>query len=237
MLERLPEATRGVDFLVLPELWPVGAFNLAAIRDFELDADVLGALGQAAAESGTWLHAGSLPLGPRDEQGRVFNTALLFDPAGGLAASYRKQHLFGFADGERTVVAPGDELVVVDTPLGPTGLATCYDLRFPELFRALLDRGAETFLITSGWPTARLNHWRVLMQARAIENQALVVACNARGRNGDIVLAGHSMVVGPRGEVLAEGSSDDEFVDAEVELADIAQWRADFPVLADRRLK
>ena len=235
VLEALPEVARGFDFVVLPELWTVGAFNLAAIRDHHAPDGLVQRLGVLAAEAGVWLHAGSLPLGEVDAEGRAHNTALLFNPEGRLVSAYRKRHLFGFADGERTVIAPGDELSVVDTPLGRTGLATCYDLRFPELFRDLLDLGAETFLLSAGWPTPRYQHWWVLTQARAIENQALTIACNARGVNGDVVLAGGSMIVDAKGQVIVQGGPDDEFVDAEVDPSLAAQWRSEFPILADRR--
>ncbi len=97
-----------------------------------------------------------------------------------VVATYRKIHVFGYG-GEAELMSAGDELVVVDTPLGPTGLATCYDTRFPEQFRALAERGAQAFLITSGWPTKRIEAWDVLVQARAIEDQAWVIACNQVG--------------------------------------------------------
>lgn len=237
VLDDLPRVAKGVDLLVLPELWTVGAFNLAAISEHRATDDLVHRLGILAGEAGVWLHAGSLPLGIADSHGRTFNTSLLYNPEGKLVTTYRKQHLFGFADGERTVVAPGDELVTVPTLLGPTGLATCYDLRFPELFRGLVDEGAETLLLSAGWPTARYHHWWVLVQARAIENQALTIACNARGRNGDVVLAGGSMVVDAKGQVIVQGGPDDEYVDAIVDADLTATWRRDFPVLQDRRLK
>lgn len=234
VLQALPEAAHGVDLLVLPELWPVGAFNLAAVPGYPDPVELIDRLGVLAQECGIWLHAGSVPAGVADHTGRRYNTALLFSPDGKLVTTYRKQHLFGFADGERTVIAAGDELSIADTPLGRTGLLTCYDLRFPEQFRALVDEGCESFLITAGWPTPRINHWWVLMQARAIENQALVIGCNARGHNGDVHLAGRSMIVDAKGEVVVDGGPDDEFVDAVVDPSITAKWRADFPVLADR---
>jgi predicted amidohydrolase len=171
----------------------------------------------------------------RAADGSTTNTALVFNPRGELAGEYKKQHLFGFADGERTVMTAGEEYVVIDTPLGKTGLATCYDLRFPELFRALTDRSAQTFLICAGWPTPRISHWDVLAQARAIENQAFVIACNGRGSHAGVTLGGHSIVVNPRGDVVAIASQTDEFIDAEIDIAMVDQWRESFPVLADRR--
>ena len=103
------------------------------------------------------------------------NTSVLFDPTGEVVATYRKIHVFGYG-GEAELMSAGDELVVVDTPLGPTGLATCYDNRFPEQFRALAEQGAQAFLMASGWPTKRIEAWDVLVQARPIEDQAWVIA-------------------------------------------------------------
>ena len=223
------------DFLVLPELWHVGAFNLNGARDFAQphDGPLITALSAIAASTATWIHAGSVAV--RAADGSTTNTALVFNPLGELAGEYKKQHLFGFADGERTVMTAGEEYVVIDTPLGKTGLATCYDLRFPELFRALTDRSAQTFLICAGWPTPRISHWDVLAQARAIENQAFVIACNGRGSHAGVTLGGHSIVVNPRGDVVAIASQTDEFIDAEIDIAMVDQWRESFPVLADRR--
>ena len=234
VLAELPAVARGVDLLVLPELWPTGAFNLTDLSSHRAQEGLVRQLGVAAADAGVWLHAGTVPLGMADSAGRTFNTALLFNPEGKLVTTYRKRHLFGWEDGERTVVAAGEDLVVADTPLGRTGLATCYDLRFPEMFRDLETRGADSFIVAAGWPAQRLHHWWVLVQARAIENQALTIACNARGRNGDTVLGGGSMVVDARGQVLVQGGPDDEYVDVVVDPADTAAWRAEFPVLRDR---
>ena len=234
VLAGLPAAAADADLLVLPELWPTGAFNLTSLSSFRAPDDLPHRLGAAAAAAGVWLHAGSVPLGTADDSRRTFNASLLFEASGNLCASYRKRHLFGWEDGERTVIAPGADLALATTPLGQTGLATCYDLRFPEMFRDLVALGADSFLIPAGWPVARMQHWWILNQARAIENQALVVACNARGRNGDVVLGGGSMVVDARGEVVAQGGPDDEFVDAVVDVAATAAWRAEFPALHDR---
>ena len=110
-----------------------------------------------ASEYGIWLHGGS--FAELADDGQHFNTAVLFAPDGRLVAAYRKVHLFGFDGGETVLMSGGDELIVAETPLGLTGLATCYDLRFPELFRALVDAGASTFLMASGWPTPRIEHW------------------------------------------------------------------------------
>ena len=165
-----------------------------------------------------------------------YNTSVLISPDGQIAATYRKVHLFGWEDGEPSVMSAGTELSVVETPLGTTGLATCYDLRFPELFRALVDRGATAILLTSGWPDRRIGHWTVLAQARAIENQVWFFACNTAGTHAGVQMGGRSIVVDPRGEVVAEAGIDEEILTVEIDPNAAVAWRTAFPVLPDRRL-
>lgn len=230
----LRQAIPETDLVVLPELWIPGAFDLALAREVAapLDSPVIGRIREMASAGKTWVHAGS--HAERSPDGRTFNTSVLIGPDGDIVATYRKRHLFGFADGERTLITAGDEVVVAETPLGHTGLATCYDLRFPEMFRDLVDSGAETFLLASGWPTPRINHWRVLAQARAIENQAWVIACNGVGSHAGITLGGHSIVVDPQGVIAAEAGDEETVLYAEIEPGRAREWREAFPVLSDR---
>jgi predicted amidohydrolase len=229
-------AAEGAQIVMLPELWAVGAFEIEqlAAHAQAIDGPLMTDLGVLAAELGIWLHAGS--FAERSADGELFNTSVLFDPNGSIAATYRKIHLFGFDGGETTVLSGGDELVVVDTPLGPTGLATCYDLRFPELFRALTEGGATAVLLTSGWPQPRIAHWDVLTRARAIEDQLWIVACNEVGQQGSVTLGGHSVVVDPTGEAIAAAGDAAEILRAQVDPQCSARWREEFPVLADIRL-
>ena len=240
VLNLIPRAAANAELLVLPELWHVGAFDLEAIRSHaqSIDGPLVRQLSAAARAQGIGLHAGS--IAERDETGRLFNTSLLFAPDGELRSRYRKIHLFGFDSGESAVLTAGTELAHVDTPLGPTGLSTCYDLRFPELFRALGQSGTEVFVITSGWPTARIEHWNVLLRARAIENQCWVVACNEVGLqhspDGPVSLGGFSAVVSPLGEVVAQGGADEEVIFATIDTGVVHELRASFPVLRDIKL-
>ena len=235
-LSLVDSVARDVDMVVLPELWHVGAFDVDAAREHAqpIDGPLVEALSGLAREHGVWLHGGS--FAELAEDGQHFNTSVLFSPDGELAAAYRKVHLFGFDGGETVLMSGGDELFVVETPLGPTGLATCYDLRFPELFRALVDGGATAFLIASGWPTPRIGHWDVLTQARAIENQAWLLACNEVGQQPGIRLGGHSVVVSPTGEVVAQAGEEPEVLVVEVDPDAATRWRAQFPVLEDIRI-
>ena len=229
------EAARAADMVVLPELWPVGAFETGqlAAHAQPIDGPLVADLGALAGELGIWLHGGSFV----EEGDGLFNTSVLFGPDGSLVASYRKVHLFGFTGGETSVLSGGDELVVVDTPLGPTGLATCYDLRFPELFRALVEGGATSVLMPSGWPLSRIEHWDVLVRARAIENQVWMITCNEVGQQGTITLGGHSMVVDPRGAVLIQLGEHAGIGHAPIDPNAPLLWREEFPVLPDIRLR
>ncbi|MBU6278754.1 MAG: carbon-nitrogen family hydrolase [Actinomycetales bacterium] len=230
------QAAQQADMVMLPELWHVGAFDVEAAREHAqpVDGPLVSELQVTARQYGIWLHGGSFC--ERDAQGRHFNTSVLFAPDGTLVSSYRKIHLFGFQGGETTLMTSGDELVVVDTPLGPTGLATCYDLRFPEMFRALVAGGATSLLLTSGWPTPRIGHWDVLLQARAIEDQLWVAACNQVGKQPGIDLGGHSCVIDPRGTVVAKAGTRPEILVANIDPAESLRWRETFPVLDDIRL-
>ncbi|MFC9174271.1 carbon-nitrogen family hydrolase [Streptomyces sp. NPDC057107] len=229
-------AQRGADLVVLPELWPVGAF---AYTLFEQEAEPLQGpthevMAKAAAEAGVWLHAGSFV--ERAPEGTLYNTALVFSPDGERSALYRKIHRFGFDKGEAAMMGAGDELVTVALPQTTLGLATCYDLRFPEQFRGLVDAGAETLVVSAGWPERRRAHWTLLAQARAVENQAYVLALGTAGSHADVPQAGHSIAVDPWGEVLAEAGADEEILTVEFDPAQVAATRERFPALKDRRL-
>ncbi len=232
------EAAPRADLIVLPELWSTCAFDLPASRAGaqSIDGSLVTSLSELARELGIWIHGGS--LAELVDDATRHNTSVLFDPQGTRITTYRKIHLFGFAEGERTVMSGGDQLVVVETPCGATGLATCYDLRFPELFRALTRAGATAFLISSGWPLSRIEHWDVLTRARAIEDQAWVIACNEVGTQGtaDVVLGGHSVVIDPRGVIIAQGGEAEEIVYAEIDPSEPDRWREAFPALADIRI-
>jgi predicted amidohydrolase len=223
---------RGADLVVLPELWPQGGFAYDRWDEQAqpIDGPAVAALQDAARDLGARVHMGSLV--ERDETGRLFNTSVLLGRDGAVLASYRKIHLFGFGEGEPKLMTPGDTLEVYDG----LGLATCYDLRFPELFRGLLSAGAEVVLMPAAWPAKRVAHWRLLAQARAIENQVVVVACNTGGTHAGVAMGGGSIVVDPWGSVLAEAGTGEEVLVVEVDRDLVGRTRAAFPVLADRRL-
>jgi predicted amidohydrolase len=252
----------GADLVVLPELWTTGAF---AYEEFGSEAEPLvgptyEAMAKAASDAGVWLHAGSIPeraasegdlaaggvstpdgdpaseSDPASGEGTLYNTSLVFSPSGELAAAYRKIHRFGFDKGEAVLMGAGRDLVTVRLPDTVLGLATCYDLRFPELFRGLVDAGAETLVIPAGWPERRRSHWTLLAQARAVENQSFVLACGTAGTHAGVPQAGHSIVVDPWGEVLAEAGAGEEVLTVEFDPAKVGVTREQFPALKDRLL-
>ena len=228
----LVRAQAGADLVVLPELWPQGGFAYDTWEEQAEPADGPSrqAIAAAARDLGATVHMGSFV--ERDGTGRLFNTSVLLGPSGEVLTSYRKIHLFGFGEGEPKLMTPGSEVVVHDG----LGLATCYDLRFPELFRALVDGGATALVMASAWPAKRVAHWRLLAQARAVENQMYVVACNTAGTHAGVPMGGHSIVVDPWGEVLAEAGDGEEVLTVELDLPSVATTRSSFPVLPDRRL-
>ncbi|MEO7070541.1 MAG: carbon-nitrogen family hydrolase [Nostocoides sp.] len=238
----LVRAQVGADLVVLPELWAPGGFAYRAWEDRaeSLDGPTASAMSAAAQDAGVLLHAGSIVerlASPGPSGQWLSNTSLVFGPDGARVALYRKIHRFGFAAGEPALMAAGeDPLVVVDVAGGRLGLTTCYDLRFPELYRAQLDAGATVFVIPAAWPMVRVGHWTLLGRARAVENQCWVLACNTAGTHAAHEMGGHSQIVDPTGVVVAEAGVDEEVLVADVDLDRVRSWRTDFPVDADRRI-
>ncbi len=248
----LVRAQAGHDLVVLPELWAPGGFSYREWPDRAepLDGPVVTAMADAARDAGLVLHAGSLVEVAADgadhgEQGRgLWNTSVVLGPDGTLLATYRKVHRFGFGAGEPLLLEAGTDVVTVDVPRPASGgdpvrlgLATCYDLRFPELFRALLDAGAAVVALPAAWPAARVAHWTLLGRARALENQTPLLALNTAGTHARTPMGGRSQVVDARGDVVAEAGDAEQVLSVTLDLDDVAQARESFPVLADRRLR
>jgi omega-amidase len=167
-------------------------------------------------------------------QGRAYNAFALYDAAGSLLATYRKVHLFRLMDDEKWL-APGDRVELVETDWGLTGLGICYDLRFPELFRAYALRGARLVLLPAEWPSRRAAHWHTLLRARAIENQMFVAACNRVGESKGEHFGGGSAIIDPWGEAVIEAGSAETLLTAEIDLAQADAVRQRIPVFEDRR--
>jgi len=236
-------AAAGARLVALPELccWRGPGRDYAAHAE-PIPSPLTDRLGRLAARHRIYLAAGSI-LERSEVEGRCYNTALLFGPDSTLLARYRKIHLFdvAIADGpaarESERIAPGDAVVVVETELGRIGLAICYDLRFPELFRALADRGVEVIVLPAAFTrhTGRC-HWQILLRARAIENQAYVVAPGLIGpMENRIPTYGHSMIVDPWGEVVARLGTEEGVATATVDHDRLREIRTQLPSLTHRR--
>lgn len=236
-------ADAGATMVLLPEYWSV-----LGLRDTDklAFAENAGAgplqdfMAGMAQECGVWLIGGTIPLNS-GEPGKVFNTTLAYDANGSQLGRYDKIHLFGFTRGEesydesRTIVA-GNDVVVLETPLGRVGLSICYDLRFPELYRAMGQCQLIVMPAAFTYTTGRA-HWEILLRARAIENQCYVLAAAQGGQhqNGRRTW-GHSMVIDPWGEILSQLPEGEGVVSAEIDAAHLDSVRASLPALSHRKL-
>ena len=229
----LADQAASSDLILLPEMWPSGffCFDRYPVDAEPIDGPVVQAFREKAAAIRSYILMGSIVERVKD---KLFNTSLLIDPQGNVAAVYRKIHLFGYQSSERDLLTRGTEVVVADTPWGRVGLATCYDLRFPEQFRKMVDLGAVLFLVVSAWPAARLEPWVIFNRVRAMENQAFLVSSNCAGLDAGSRYAGNSMVVDPMGNVLARGDDRECLITQAIDTDQVASVRKEFSALHDR---
>jgi omega-amidase len=225
-------AEQGAHLLMLPELWPTG-YDLARAGDYAapLDDGAFALMASLAQRHRFHVVGTALEANP---DGPPFNTAALYGPAGDLVGAYRKIHLFPPL-GEVEHMAPGGEMPTFDLPWGRTALAICYDLRFPGQWRRYVDAGARLILIPAEWPLRRVEHWRLLLRARAVENQFFVAGCNRAGTDADGEFGGHSAAIDPWGRVVVEGGSDAGLFLATLDLEEVTRIRHLLPFLNDRR--
>jgi predicted amidohydrolase len=236
---------RGATFVCLPENF---AFMRREGNPFpcaqSVDGEIVGTLRELASRHGVWLLGGTFPEEIPDDADRVYNTSVLVDAEGRVAATYRKIHLFDvdlesggtFRESDR--FAPGSEVVVAKTPFGGVGMSVCYDLRFPELYRQMTFAGADFLMVPSAFtPQTGKDHWEVLLRARAIENQAFVVAPAQCGQHTpDRASHGRSLVIDPWGIVIAQAGDRPEVLVCECDLAALGRVRTAIPALKNRRL-
>ena len=172
------------------------------------------------------------------DDGKYRNTSVVFDRSGNIIGKYQKIHMFSYyGSKEKDYITPGDSAVVVNTDIGKIGLSICYDLRFPELYRALTYSGAQIIVCPAAWPYPRLEHWLTLNKARAIENQVYFICVNQVGKvTHSRANLGHSMIINPWGDVIASVGSNEGVVMAEIDLENVRTLRKEFPVLNDKNL-
>ncbi len=232
MLEQAVASPEKPDVILLPEMWNTGYAleQIGAIADKE-GTRTKAFFSEFCVKHGVNVIAGSVA---DSIQGRVKNTIYAFDRQGRVMADYSKIHLFRLMDEEK-YLHPGDKSEVFRLEGVQAGTIICYDLRFPELTRKLAAGGAKIVFVPAEWPVPRLNHWRTLLMARAIENQMYVAACNRVGISGGTEFFGHSMVIDPWGEIMVEGGEGEEILAAEIDLDKVDRVRAAIPVFADRR--
>jgi predicted amidohydrolase len=237
-------AAGGAQFIATPEYSFLLDGRGRVMRDGALPADggaVLADLRQAAREVGVWILIGSLTV--RTEEERIANRSVLVSADGTIAASYDKIHMFDVTlpDGkvirESSAYRPGDRAVIADTPWGRLGLTVCYDLRFPGLFRALAQAGAQIISVPSSFQRQTgKSHWHALLRARAIENECFIVAPAMCGDHpGDRQTYGHSLIVDPWGDILADGGEQPGIVYGDLEVARVAKVRRMMPSLEHDR--
>jgi omega-amidase len=232
LMRQAVEAPVKPDVLIFPEMWNTG-YALEQIHEL---ADKEGSRTQAfisafAAKHQVHVIAGSIANKQADQ---VFNTIYMFDREGRAVADYSKIHLFRLMEEEK-YLASGDQIGNFELEGIPAGAMICYDIRFPELARKLALGGAQILFVPAEWPKPRLHHWRTLLMARAIENQMYIVACNRVGTSGTTEFFGHSMVINPWGEIIAECGESEEILQASVELSEVERVRRTIPIFEDRR--
>jgi omega-amidase len=222
-------AGKGVDLAVLPEMWSTGFAGDRLGKLAETTPEVLDQLGGLSKQTGLVI-IGSLP--EKTKEG-IFNTAHVVDQDGSVRGCYRKVHLFSPTQ-EDQFFLPGRKAVVVDTALGAIGLMICYDLRFPELCRSLVLKGAQMVAVMAQWPAVRIAHWDVLLRARAIENQVFVLGANRCGSDGALAYGGHSRIFSPSGEALTKAGKQPARLTAAIHLGDLETIRKQIPCLKER---
>ena len=217
--------------LVLPEMFATGfSMDVARIhegRERETETFLAG----MAREHSAYVIGGVVNLGP---DGRGRNEAVVFGPDGSEVARYAKMHPFSFG-GEPEHYSPGDRVVTCRIGEFTAAISICYDLRFPELYRAAVLAGADLLVVIANWPAPRAAHWTALLAARAIENQAYVVGVNRCGNDLKHTYAGHSQIIGPRGTVLADAGEQEGSITAALDLESLKAYRREFPALSDIR--
>jgi nitrilase len=236
-------AQQGAQFVLLPEYWPIMGMHesdKASHAEHPGEGPIQQCMSELAREHGIWLVGGTLPL-VSEEAGKVLNTIMVYDPQGKRVEHYHKIHLFSFTKGEesydeaRTIVH-GSEIKTFEAPFGRVGLSVCYDLRFPELYRAMGECALIVMPAAFTYTTGKA-HWEILLRARAIENQCYVLAAAQGGKhpNGRRTW-GHSMLIDPWGEVLAVREEGEGVVQGELDPQVIARVRENLPALKHRKI-
>jgi predicted amidohydrolase len=221
----------GSSLLLLPELWPTGFDVKRTVRfacrqndEFVQELSAICCDASLAIGGSMLIRNGS----------HIENTYMLMDSTGGICASYQKTHLFQQM-GEDQFLTPGEAIQMTPTFLGNIGMTICYDLRFPELYEIYARQGAGFIMMCAEWPVARIEQWKILIRARAIENRMFIAAVNCVGKWRDMSFGGHSALIAPDGTLMAEGGNEEELITGSLDLAAIDEIRKALPFGVDRR--
>ena len=219
---------KGVRLIVLPELWTSGFDYKHLEKIAETTPKILKKISQLVTDN-------TIVIGtmPQIKKEKLYNVAFLINKKG-LLGEYQKIHLFTPTEEDKHFT-PGKKLVVTPSYLGKIGVLICYDLRFPEIARCLTLKDAEILAISAAWPLERIEHWRILLRARAIENQLFVIAANASGIQNKIKMGGHSAVISPDGTCLIEADDSETILITEIDLKRVYTFREEIPCLKSRR--
>ena len=236
-------AAAGARLVVLPENWHLMGLSerdKLSCREEYGRGPLQEFLAAQARSFGIWLMGGTIPLAAEGTE-RVYNSCLLFDPAGHCAARYDKIHLFDVSVDdnnnekyrESDTIVPGRDITVAKTPLGNIGMSICYDIRFPELYRKMLDSGISIIIVAAAFTdTTGKQHWKTLLRARAVENLCYLIAAGQGGRHNEKRETwGHSMIIGPWGDILASMEKGPGFICADLDLRHLSVLRKTFPAL------
>lgn len=228
----MKEKNRKPDVIILPEMWNIGYALNEAPQLADVDGHrTISYFSDFCKKHEVNVIAGSIAM---KEASGISNCAIVFNRKGEVVLRYRKAHLFQLMD-EHLHLASGSEAGLFELDGVKCGLMICYDIRFPEWARKYALHGAEVLFVPAQWPHPRLEHWRTLLQARAIENQISVVACNRSGKSGETEFVGHSVVIDPWGNRIAELNDKEAVLHAEIDLDLIPAVRKKIPIFADRR--
>jgi len=233
--EKLIDSAAGTDLILLPEIWNIGwwSFNKYEAESETLQGETISRIAEKAKEVNAYILAGSIVERKEDS---FYNTAVLLDPKGQIAATYSKIHLDRSSGAkEAKLMKRGEEVIAVKTDLGVLGLSICYDLEFPEPFRRMaVCYGVEIFLLIAAWPMQKLDAWRYLCHTRAYENQRFLVCCDSAGINDGQQYLGYSAVINPWGTCVASAGIHESIVKAEIDIGEILKAKQSLPLLEDR---
>lgn len=235
-VEKIIDGLKETDLIVLPELWNIGFFSFKKYKEESeaLEGYTVGRLAAKAREIGANIFTGSFI---EQRAGKFYNTAVLLDREGKIIGQYSKIHLFGYGSAERELLSPGEEVEVADTEFGKVGFGICYDLRFPELYRKMVDKGAEIIINCSAWPYPRVEHWNILNRVRAIENQCYFLSCGCAGYSDGKPFIGRSMIIDPWGTVISSAAERETILKTEIYPESVTKIREEFTPLKDRVFK